>query len=110
MLVTGRIFWGIGVGFGDHCATIYTAEMAPPAWRGTLNTLFQLATISGIVIAGAVNIGTGAELITRHPAIRVSRHCIDDKQDLIPFHVPAQTTLIELCSSASCSPQKHVLT
>ena len=43
-------------------ATIYTAEMAPPSWRGTLNTLFQLATISGIVIAGAINLGTGEAL------------------------------------------------
>jgi hypothetical protein len=30
MLFVGRICWGIGVGFGDHCAFIYTAEMAPP--------------------------------------------------------------------------------
>ena len=30
MLFAGRICWGIGVGFGDHCAFIYTAEMAPP--------------------------------------------------------------------------------
>ncbi len=30
MLFVGRICWGVGVGFGDHCAFIYTAEMAPP--------------------------------------------------------------------------------
>lgn len=30
MLFIGRILWGIGVGFGDHCAFIYTSEMAPP--------------------------------------------------------------------------------
>ena len=47
-----------GIGFGDHCAFIYTAEMAPPKWRGRLNTLVQLGTISGIVVANAINIGT----------------------------------------------------
>ena len=43
---------------GDHCAFIYTAEMAPPRWRGRLNTLVQCGTITGIVIASAINIGT----------------------------------------------------
>ena len=32
--------------------------MAPPKWRGRLNTLVQLGTIGGIVIANAINIGT----------------------------------------------------
>ncbi|CAK0787907.1 hypothetical protein CVIRNUC_011129 [Coccomyxa viridis] len=58
MLFIGRILWGIGVGFGDHCAFIYTAEMAPPRLRGRLNTLVQCGTITGIVIASAINIGT----------------------------------------------------
>lgn len=49
---------GAGIGFGDHCAYIYTAEMAPPKWRGRLNTLVQLGTISGIVVANAINIAT----------------------------------------------------
>lgn len=47
-----------GIGFGDHCAYIYTAEMAPPKWRGRLNTLVQLGTITGIVVANAINIAT----------------------------------------------------
>ena len=32
--------------------------MAPPRWRGRLNTLVQLGTIGGIVAANAINIGT----------------------------------------------------
>ena len=32
--------------------------MAPPKWRGRLNTIVQLGTISGIVVANAINIGT----------------------------------------------------
>ena len=53
---------GEGIGFGDHCAYIYTAEMAPPKWRGRLNTLVQLGTISGIVVANAINIATNSLL------------------------------------------------
>lgn len=32
--------------------------MAPPRWRGRLNTLVQLGTITGIVVANAINIAT----------------------------------------------------
>lgn len=51
------MLWGIGVGFGDHCAFIYTAEMAPPTWRGRLATLVQAGTTTGIVVANALNLG-----------------------------------------------------
>ena len=36
--------------------------MAPPKWRGRLNTLVQLGTISGIVVANAINIATNSLL------------------------------------------------
>ncbi|CAL5224738.1 g7471 [Coccomyxa viridis] len=58
MLFAGRICWGIGVGFGDHCAFIYTAEMAPPQWRGRLNSMVQTGTFLGLVVASAINVGT----------------------------------------------------
>ena len=32
--------------------------MAPPRWRGPLNALVQCGTITGIVVASAINIGT----------------------------------------------------
>ncbi|DBA85607.1 TPA: hypothetical protein ACH3X1_005187 [Trebouxia sp. C0004] len=32
--------------------------MAPPQWRGLLHILFQLATVTGILIAQVINIGT----------------------------------------------------
>lgn len=47
LLLVGRIFWGVGVGFADQSVTIYNAEMAPPQWRGLLHILFQLATVTG---------------------------------------------------------------
>ena len=34
-----------------------TAEMAPPKWRGRLNTIVQCGTITGIVVGSAINIG-----------------------------------------------------
>ena len=47
LLLVGRIFWGVGVGFADQSVTIYNAEMATPQWRGLLHILFQLATVTG---------------------------------------------------------------
>lgn len=47
LLLVGRIFWGVGVGFADQSVTIYNAEMAPPQWRGLLHILFQTATVTG---------------------------------------------------------------
>ncbi|KAK9807820.1 hypothetical protein WJX72_010227 [[Myrmecia] bisecta] len=58
MIMVGRVFWGVGVGFADQSVTIYNAEVAPPQWRGALNSLFQLCTVTGILIAQAINIGT----------------------------------------------------
>ena len=50
LLLVGRIFWGVGVGFADQSVTIYNAEMAPPQWRGLLHTLFQTATVTGKIL------------------------------------------------------------
>lgn len=58
LLLVGRVFWGVGVGFADQSVTIYNAEMAPPQWRGLLHILFQLATVTGILFAQLINIGT----------------------------------------------------
>eukprot|EP01097_Dermamoeba_algensis_P004702 TRINITY_DN3035_c0_g1_i3.p1 TRINITY_DN3035_c0_g1~~TRINITY_DN3035_c0_g1_i3.p1 ORF type:complete len:504 (+),score=99.45 TRINITY_DN3035_c0_g1_i3:239-1750(+) len=58
MLIIGRIFWGIGVGFADQSVTIYNSEMAPPQWRGALHILFQFLTVSGVLIAQLINYGT----------------------------------------------------
>ena len=39
--------------------------MAPPKWRGRLNTLVQCGTITGIVIGSGINIGANV----RRPAV-----------------------------------------
>ncbi|KAK9863514.1 hypothetical protein WJX84_008375, partial [Apatococcus fuscideae] len=56
-LFLGRVLWGIGVGFGDHCAFIYCAEMAPPQWRGLLAAGVQANVFTGILVANCLNLG-----------------------------------------------------
>lgn len=43
MLILGRIFLGIGVGFANQAVTLYNSEVAPPHFRGAMNILFQQA-------------------------------------------------------------------
>jgi SP family arabinose:H+ symporter-like MFS transporter len=46
-----RIVGGIGVGAAAMVSPMYIAEMAPTAWRGRLVALYQLAIVSGILLA-----------------------------------------------------------
>ncbi|CAM6105051.1 unnamed protein product [Calypogeia fissa] len=59
MLIIGRIFLGIGVGFANQAVPLYLSEMAPAQLRGALNICFQLATTIGILVANLINYGTG---------------------------------------------------
>ncbi|XP_030541726.1 sugar transport protein 14 [Rhodamnia argentea] len=58
MLIFGRIFLGIGIGFGNQAVPLYLSEMAPAKIRGAVNQLFQLTTCLGILIANLINYGT----------------------------------------------------
>jgi len=58
MLIIGRIFLGIGIGFGNQAVPLYLSEMAPAKIRGAVNQLFQLTTCLGILIANFINYGT----------------------------------------------------
>ncbi|KAI3879589.1 hypothetical protein MKW92_017987 [Papaver armeniacum] len=58
MLIIGRIFLGIGIGFGNQAVPLYLSEMAPAKIRGAVNQLFQLTTCLGILVANFVNYGT----------------------------------------------------
>jgi sugar porter (SP) family MFS transporter len=57
MLILGRIFLGIGVGFANQAVTLYNSEVAPPHYRGAMNILFQQAVTIGILIAQLINYG-----------------------------------------------------
>lgn len=58
MLIIGRIMLGFGVGFANQAVPIYLSEMAPPKWRGGLNTGFQLFIAIGVLSANLINYGT----------------------------------------------------
>ncbi|OWM90663.1 sugar transport protein MST6-like [Punica granatum] len=58
MLIIGRIFLGIGVGFANQSVPVYLSEMAPPKIRGALNMGFQLAVTIGNLAANVINYGT----------------------------------------------------
>ncbi|CAI8597514.1 unnamed protein product [Vicia faba] len=58
MLILGRIFLGLGVGFTNQAAPLYLSEIAPPKWRGAFSTGFQFFLGVGVVAAGCINFGT----------------------------------------------------
>ncbi|KAJ1283837.1 hypothetical protein BS78_03G157600 [Paspalum vaginatum] len=55
MLIIGRIFLGIGVGFSNQSVPLYLSEMAPARMRGMLNISFQLMITIGILAANLIN-------------------------------------------------------
>ncbi|GAB3222316.1 sugar porter family MFS transporter [Spirosoma arcticum] len=58
-----RILGGIAVGAASALSPVYIAEMAPPAYRGRLVSVNQLALVVGILLAFFSNyqlVGTGA--------------------------------------------------
>ncbi|XP_062208463.1 sugar transport protein MST8-like [Phragmites australis] len=55
MLIIGRIFLGIGVGFSNQSVPLYLSEMAPAKMRGMLNISFQLMITIGILAANFIN-------------------------------------------------------
>lgn len=59
MLIIGRCFLGVGIGFGNQAVPLYLSEMAPAKVRGAVNQLFQLTTCLGILIANFVNFVVG---------------------------------------------------
>ncbi|XP_059632527.1 sugar transport protein 8-like [Cornus florida] len=60
MLILGRIFFGIGVGFGNEAVPVFLSEVAPVHQRGAVNILFQLFITIGILIANLVNYATSS--------------------------------------------------
>ncbi|KNA08013.1 hypothetical protein SOVF_166430 [Spinacia oleracea] len=58
MLIIGRVFLGVGVGFCNQSVPVYLSEMAPANLRGALNIGFQMATTIGILGANLINYAT----------------------------------------------------
>lgn len=50
-LILSRLIGGLGVGAAAMVSPMYIAEIAPAAWRGRLVACYQLAIVSGILLA-----------------------------------------------------------
>ena len=51
-----QIVTGIGVGAVTYATPQYTSELADKESRGMLTSLFQLSTVSGVVLAQAITL------------------------------------------------------
>ena len=51
-----RFFAGVGVGSSSFSLPIFAAEMAPKEFRGMLSGFMQMTVVTGLLIAGIVNI------------------------------------------------------
>ncbi|WOL19260.1 hexose carrier protein HEX6-like [Canna indica] len=58
MLIFGRVFLGIGVGFANQAVPVYLSELAPPQHRGAINNAFDFFIGLGIASANLINYGT----------------------------------------------------
>ncbi|XP_058223586.1 sugar carrier protein C-like [Rhododendron vialii] len=55
MLIVGRIFLGLGIGFANQSVPLYLSETAPYKYRGALNIGFQMSITIGILAANVLN-------------------------------------------------------
>ncbi|GAB2271231.1 hypothetical protein Dimus_006073 [Dionaea muscipula] len=55
MLILGRLFFGLGIGFNNQATPLYLAEVAPAKWRGAFNTGFHLFIGIGVLAASTIN-------------------------------------------------------
>ncbi|KAG5540430.1 hypothetical protein RHGRI_020591 [Rhododendron griersonianum] len=55
MLIVGRIFLGLGIGFANQSVPLYLSETAPYKYRGALNIGFQMSLTIGILAANVLN-------------------------------------------------------
>ncbi|KVI10099.1 hexose carrier protein HEX6 [Cynara cardunculus var. scolymus] len=58
MLIIGRVFLGVGVGFANQSVPLYLSEMAPSRYRGAFNMGFQFCVGIGVLAANLLNYGT----------------------------------------------------
>jgi MFS family permease len=54
-LMAGRLVVGLGIGISAVVVPTYTAEMAPPATRGALVSMYEAMLCVGMVAAAIVN-------------------------------------------------------
>jgi MFS family permease len=54
--LSARVLSGLGVGLVTYAVPQYTSELAPKQSRGALSSLFQLATITGVLLAMGITL------------------------------------------------------
>ncbi|KAI4323733.1 hypothetical protein L6164_023315 [Bauhinia variegata] len=57
MLIVGRLFLGVGVGFANQSVPLYLSEMAPARVRGAFSIGFQFSSSIGTLAASLINFG-----------------------------------------------------
>jgi len=55
LFIIARFTGGLAVGGASILSPMYVAEVSPPAYRGRLGTLYQLAIVSGVLISYLTN-------------------------------------------------------
>ncbi|KAH7854241.1 hypothetical protein Vadar_011647 [Vaccinium darrowii] len=58
MLFFSRVLLGVGVGFVNQSVPLYLSEMAPPKYRGAINSGFPFNANIGAILANLINYGT----------------------------------------------------
>ena len=53
--IAARVLSGVAIGVSSMICPVYIAELAPPAWRGRLGSLFQLGIVTGIFVTLFIN-------------------------------------------------------
>jgi sugar porter (SP) family MFS transporter len=53
--IMARMISGVAIGMSSMICPVYIAEIAPPAWRGRLGSLFQLGIVTGIFLTLFIN-------------------------------------------------------
>jgi len=56
IILIGRVVQGMGVGNSSFSLPIFGAEMAPKEFRGMLSGFMQMAVVTGLLLAGIMNI------------------------------------------------------
>lgn len=54
-LIMARLIGGLGIGLSSSISITYVTECAPPKWRGTLSSAYQLLCIIGIFLTNIIN-------------------------------------------------------
>uniref|UniRef100_A0A2N9HLD8 Major facilitator superfamily (MFS) profile domain-containing protein n=1 Tax=Fagus sylvatica TaxID=28930 RepID=A0A2N9HLD8_FAGSY len=118
MLIFGRIFLGIGIGFANQSVPLYLSEMAPPNYRGATNIGFELCVGIAMAAVPASILTLGALFLPETPNSLIQNNKDHEKAKLMLQRVrgtnDVQAELDDLIKASSISktikhPFKNIL-